>query len=424
MIRDSFLSITSNLFRMLAGLVLIKLVSIMLGPEGLGKLGHYINIFTIVAMLSGGGIAKAVISRIATKSSNADKASFIRNATVYSFWFNTLLLILFFIAYGIYSNLFNGIDTTLFIVLIFLSIISMTLLSFFNGVVLGRGINTLYYINQIIGSFVYVIASFLLIYFFGFYGAVLAVFLSYTIYIFTSFFVGFRVWKISISTTFSDFEPRSFFNLNEGRFLLRYTMMVFFSCISAPLCEMVIREYLIENSGLNDAGYWQALTRLSAAYMSFFTIILTTIYLPKLSRFGDNLSGKIFSIKIAFFILGLYLLMGGGIFVFDDYIISFLFSNEFSVITDVLLKQYFADAFKLVTMLFGFYFLAFSKVKLFLMLELAVYGSFLFLVLKFSFPSFKDVVDYYFLSTSSVFLVCLSVFVFSLLRGRDAICCK
>ncbi len=47
---------------------------------------------------------------------------------------------------------------------------------------------------------------------------------------------------------------------------------------------MVIRTYLTQEFGLNYAGYWEAMIRLSAAYLMLVTTTLSVYYLPRLAE--------------------------------------------------------------------------------------------------------------------------------------------
>ena len=49
--------------------------------------------------------------------------------------------------------------------------------------------------------------------------------------------------------------------------------------LSVPLIEFIIREIIIRILGYADAGYWQAVNRISVAHFSFYvSFFLLSIY--------------------------------------------------------------------------------------------------------------------------------------------------
>ncbi|OOV12338.1 hypothetical protein BXU10_24535 [Flavobacterium sp. LM4] len=51
---------------------------------------------------------------------------------------------------------------------------------------------------------------------------------------------------------------------------------------------MVIRKNIIEVVGLEQAGFWETMTRISTYYMMFITTILSVYFFPKLSIAKNN----------------------------------------------------------------------------------------------------------------------------------------
>lgn len=63
----------SQIFKILFGLILFKLISIYLGPEGLGKLGHFITLITFLFVLSGGGIQNGIVKYVSEYRTSVKK---------------------------------------------------------------------------------------------------------------------------------------------------------------------------------------------------------------------------------------------------------------------------------------------------------------------------------------------------------------
>src|SRR5690606_21334957 len=75
--------------------------------------------------------------------------------------------------------------------------------------------------------------------------------------------------------------------------LAKYSLMLLVSAISFPAAETVLRFHITAVMGLEAAGLWQALIRLSASYIGFFNVYLAARYLPLLSRTHGSATGKL-----------------------------------------------------------------------------------------------------------------------------------
>ena len=51
----------STASKLIAGLAIVKIIAITLGADGLGRLGQFMSLISMVTILAGGGIASGVI---------------------------------------------------------------------------------------------------------------------------------------------------------------------------------------------------------------------------------------------------------------------------------------------------------------------------------------------------------------------------
>src|SRR5690606_27719862 len=63
-----------------------------------------------------------------------------------------------------------------------------------------------------------------------------------------------------------------------------YSVMALFSTIILPLVALAIRSYIIENVSYKDAGYWEAMTRISKYYLMLVTSLMALYILPRFSE--------------------------------------------------------------------------------------------------------------------------------------------
>jgi len=64
-VRTGFYTTIATAARLLAGLVVIKLVAWFAGPAGVGKLGQFMSLMSLLAVLAGGGISAGIVKYVA-----------------------------------------------------------------------------------------------------------------------------------------------------------------------------------------------------------------------------------------------------------------------------------------------------------------------------------------------------------------------
>lgn len=62
--------------------------------------------------------------------------------------------------------------------------------------------------------------------------------------------------------------------------LSRYSLMNIISALTVPVAQIIVRNDLNHQFGWEFVGYWQAVLRVSDAYLLFVTTALTAYYLP------------------------------------------------------------------------------------------------------------------------------------------------
>lgn len=85
----------AQLSKVLAGFVLLKMIAYYLGAAGLGALGNFMSLTTIVSMLAGGGVTNGVIKYVAEyKGAKKKLSEFVNSAVVYSCIASLVIMIL------------------------------------------------------------------------------------------------------------------------------------------------------------------------------------------------------------------------------------------------------------------------------------------------------------------------------------------
>ena len=111
--------------------------------------------------------------------------------------------------------------------------------------------------------------------------------------------------------------------------LFHYALMALASAVTMPVAHLLVRNYLGDNLGWDQAGYWQAMWYISSMYLMVVTTSLGIYYLPRLSEINNKaeLRKEIFDgYKI---ILPIVTAMSLAIYILKDIIIGVLFTSEF-----------------------------------------------------------------------------------------------
>ena len=145
----------------------------------------------------------------------------------------------------------------------------------------------------------------------------------------------------------------------------------------------LLRKLIGDRLGIDQAGMWEALVRLSSVFLMVLAASYSTYLLPTFSSLSKNeLRKELFKvykivIPISFIgVLALYFLR--------VFIIKILYSDEFLPIQDLFLYQILGDGIKAITLVTGYLIIAKGMTKAYVfneVLQMAVYMSVSYLLL-------------------------------------------
>lgn len=379
------LTAISTLVKIFTGFITIKIVASQLGPAGIALIGQLNNFVAIFIVIASAGINQGVTKYISENKDSIEKVKlFVGTAfklTLISSLICSLALIVFFKFLSIeilespdywYVFLIFG------LVIIFYALNNL-LLSILNGFQLYRK----FVVINIVTSFVGLLFTVLLVYFWQIKGALISV-ISYQS---VMFIISYRMMRKEYWFEFLSFKEK--IDTMIARHYLKYTLMALTTAATVPVSQLLIRTYVISNLSIVEAGYWEGMNKLSSVYLLLITTSLSVYFLPKLSELKTDheLRNEIFR---AYKIIMPALFVGIIIIYFLRFnLIEMLFSKSFYPMAKLFLFQLMGDFFKIGSWLLAFNMIAKSMTTTFIISEILY--SLLFVVLSIYFVNISGV---------------------------------
>lgn len=349
------------------GLITSKILAIFVGPSGMALVGNLRNFLTSLENISTLGFQNGIVKYAAENEKNKDELQKIISTVFISLLFMAIFLsgILFFTA-SFWNQKIFGNNTEYLLIFKVLAFVlptyglSIFLIAVING--LGK-FKKVIWIN-IIGNIIGLLASIFLILQFKTTGALLAIVLAPSLLFLVTFYLVQREIQLLQLIKFNFFDFKIVKNLSS------YSLMALVSSVFGPFVFLAIRNHIIQNLGIEQAGYWETMTRISTYYLLFVSTILSVYFLPKLSKTQNNKETKIVFWQYYKFILPVFVLGLTVLYFARFFIVQLLFTKEFLPVTDLFFWQFLGDIFKVCALILGFQFFAKKMTSAFIITEL------------------------------------------------------
>lgn len=366
LIRTSLLNGIAVLVKMLAMLGINKVLAMYVGPAGYAAIGQLQNAIQMVTMFASGAINTGVTKYTAEYAGDlAMQRKLWRTAgtiVVVGTLCSSLLIGAFNEQLGVYFLRIEGQgDVFLWFAV---NLIAFTGNAFMLAILNGRMEIRRYVLANIFGSIFAFIVVALMTAKLGLYGALV----SLAIYQSLPFFV-----TLVVCMKAPDLQARNLFGRVDKQIagnLFKYAAMAITTAVCGPLSQMIIRGHLTTSQSLVEAGYWEALSRMSGAYLLFVTTTLSVYYLPKLSGIKEA-AGLKEEIRRGYqVILPVAALCGLVIYLLRDLIIVALFSPDFNPIRELVALQNIGDTLKIGSWILSYLMLSKALAKAFICTEI------------------------------------------------------
>ncbi len=413
-IKASFITGAATAIKILIGLIVVKFIVVMFGSGGLGKAGQFMSLLTVLTVVSSGGVAKGVIRYVAeNKDSSVYLRTYLSNASAIVVCTSFVVFVSFILLSNQFSIILFGEDKYAYILMLagfvqFLIGVGYFLLSILNGF----GDVTANALSIITASLIGMLFVLVLSLSFGFDGALIGLAAIPAVMIAPS------LYFISRKKLFPLCYLMPSVNNSCIQKLLKYSAMVLVTVIAVPVVQMVIRNFMAQNHGWSEVGYWQGIMKISDAYLQFIAVIFSVYYLPRLSRLNDReqIAREVYrTIRYsAMFVVPITLL----IYIFREYVILLLYSSDFSQMSGLFLFQLVGDVFRVFCYVIAYVIVAKAFLRMYVLNEL-IQGSLFLLLNYFLVPTYGAKGATYSYALTYFFLFLCVIFVFNFWVSRQ-----
>jgi polysaccharide transporter, PST family len=360
------------LVRMGINLAISKVLAIFIGPSGFALVGQLQNGLAIFRTISTGAISNGVTKYVANNGSNKDKqTTFIRAAiriTSICSVITSVLILVFARSISLY--LFQQDIYTDIVVFFGMSLSFFAFNGLFLAIVNGKKEFKKFIVASISGAVFTLVLTFLFVYSWGLYGALLAFAIAQSLV----FFVTAVMVRSDLKQWFSGFFNKAI-STEHYVSLLKFALMALTTALIVPFVQILIRNHIIDHVSLTDAGIWEGMNKISTTYLGLITLSLTTYYLPHISEIKDNLEVKNEVKKTLMSIFPIILIITVIIFLLKSFIINLLFTVEFMPMESLFSVKLVGDIFKILSWVLSFVMLAKAMTKLFIATEIVFSGA-------------------------------------------------
>ena len=375
LVKSGNLNTTNISVKIIAGILISKFIAVYIGPPGMALIGNLRNFLSAIQSIAISGLYKGVVKFINQFKTNTTELSKILSTVFYLGFFSSLFLA--FLCYYnaqyindfiFLNNNYSYIIETLAIVLPFYAL-NMFVFSIMNGFSKYKILLIINIISQILGLLV----TLILIWQENIDGALVAVVVTPALNLLIT------IVGIAFRQNLMDSIKITNISLSTLNNLSPYMIMALVSAIALPIVMIIIRNYLIVEIGIKEAGYWTAMTRVSDYYLMFINSLMALYILPRFAEINSHreFRKEVFSFyKTIMPVFAALLLI---IYLTRSLLVSVLFTEDFRPVEDLFGYQILGDFMRVLSMVIAYQFLAKKMFTHFIILEI-----FLFVIMYFS----------------------------------------
>ncbi len=365
--RASVWTAASTLVKIVAGLLVIKLLALSYGPSGVGQAGNFRQLITVLGVLAGAGIFNGVTKYVAEYQQQPQQLRAVTGtASAMVLAFSSLLALIFLLAAQPISIALFGHGDYQHVVRI-LALLQMGIawanlsLAVMKGFRDARG-NAM---ALIAGSLIGVIAYYACYRIGGYSGALVGLALVPALI----------VLPAALLLAKRDHLPLHYllpqWHGELASRLAKFTLMALITSVTLPVAWVMMRNLLAAHYSWEEVGLWQGVTTISDAYLQFITATFSVWLLPTLARLENKaeISAEIF--RTLRFVLPVLAAVSFCVWLLRDVAIWLLFSSQFSGMRDLFAWQLPGDVLKVGCYIFGYLVIAKASLRFYILTEVS-----------------------------------------------------
>jgi len=363
---------TSVVIKMVCGLLLIKLFAVFLTVAEFGQVGQYMTMIAVLTTVAGGAQTHGLIKMLSASSDDHQtRSDILKVSHLLAYGFSAIIVaILLIFAEPISQQLIGDTQYSLLIVPVAAGFVFAGFNNLQISALSAAGKLKQIALSQSLGIFTGTVATALLLYFFGFGGAI-------------SGFAMIGLWNAIFSAYFTrktgcikaaHMLPKLDWRILKN--LLGYSAALTLAIIMMPGAHIFARIEIARVLGWQEAGYWQAIIKLSDAVIQVYGTFFNNYVLAILSRLNTFAETKAFLIRIIGAVASTALVGFTLIYLFRDLYIFIFLTPDYQVIGNLLPLQFTGDFFRLLAAIGSYVFL--SRRMLFMYVAMEVVSAIVF----------------------------------------------
>jgi PST family polysaccharide transporter len=367
LIKTSLLNGIAVVVKMVTLLGLNKILAVYVGPAGFAAIGQFQNALQMITTFTGGAITNGVVKYTAEYGEDETLQRGIWKVagtlTVLGSLFTAILLAIFSSELAMFFLHDEGMrDIFLWLAggVVFFSLNTLLL-----AILNGKKEILLYVGANIAGSLLSLLMTVSLTMLYGLHGALISLVLYQSVSFFVTAAFCMRTQWFRLVFLFGSLDRAVIKKLSA------FFFMALVAAVATPIVQTLIRRHLGAVFGWEVAGYWDAITRLSGAYLLIVTTTLSVYYLPKLSELKTGKEVRSEVLQGYKFILPVAMFAGLLMYLLRDFIILVLFTDAFSPMRMLFAGQVVGDSLKIVSWIIAYVMLSKAMVKEFVITEVA-----------------------------------------------------
>ncbi|EPM2311061.1 O-antigen translocase [Escherichia albertii] len=364
-----------SLLKMFSGFIIGKVIAIYTGPSGIAMIGQMQSIISIISGILNSPVGSGIVRYTAENNQYGfhECAPWWRASLKISFFLYLVIIVLVIPSASYLSSFIFSSGKYSWLIILSCSVMPLTIANtFLSSILNGQQHYRQYIISGMVSVTISTIVLLIMTALFSLKGALISVSLNTAVSgLVLIIFCKRKDW-FSFSFLWGKVDD------NNIKGILSYSLMSFVSALSMPIALLISRKFMIAETGWENTGQWQAVWKISEAYLTIMTISLSTYLMPKLSSLNESVAIRKEVNTLSLAIIPCTIVLAFLIYITRDISVSLLFTNDFYNARELFLYQLIGDVFKIAGFVFAYPMLAQGRVRIFVISE--IFFSFTFVI--------------------------------------------